>query len=189
MRAGRSVEGKASTSRKRQARRSKNARLMGAKRIGHGFALAAHPYIMAHMKKQNICLEVCPISNEILGLTSRMKGHTTYSLLANDVHCTVNSDNGTLFRFVFPIFVLNPVTNSLRRSTLSHDFYQVMVGRADMTLYGWRQLIEWSLQHACMSATEYADVYEHWKAAWEEFLAWLVETYGHVLNEEGGETD
>ena len=77
-----------------------DALLTGAKRIGHGFALATHPYIMAHMKKQNICLEVCPISNEILGLTPRIKGHTMYSLLANDVHCTVNSDNGTLFRLV-----------------------------------------------------------------------------------------
>ena len=75
-----------------------DAVLMGAKRIGHGFALAAHPYIMQYMKKQNICLEVCPISNEILGLTSRIKGHSMYSLLANDVHCTVNSDNGTIFR-------------------------------------------------------------------------------------------
>jgi len=75
-----------------------DALMTGAKRIGHGFALAAHPYIMAHMKKQNVCLEVCPISNEILGLANRMKGHSMYSLLANDVHCTVNSDNGTMFQ-------------------------------------------------------------------------------------------
>ena len=41
-----------------------------------------------HMKKQNICLEVCPISNEILGFTNRIKGLKMYSLLTNDVHCT-----------------------------------------------------------------------------------------------------
>jgi len=61
-----------------------------------------------------------------------------------------------------------------------------MVGREDMTLHGWRQLVEWSLQHACMSPKEYADVYEHWKAAWEVFLTWVLETYGYVLNKEGG---
>ncbi|KAH8745809.1 hypothetical protein F5883DRAFT_702165 [Diaporthe sp. PMI_573] len=75
-----------------------DALLLNSKRIGHGFALARHPYIMEHMKKRGICLEVCPISNEILGLTPRVGGHAMYNLLANDVHCTVSSDNGTLFR-------------------------------------------------------------------------------------------
>lgn len=55
---------------------------------------------MEQMKKDNICLELCPISNEVLGLTSRANGHAMYGLLANNVHCTVNTDNGTLFKLV-----------------------------------------------------------------------------------------
>lgn len=78
-----------------------DALLLNSKRIGHGFALARHPYIMEHMKKRGICLEVCPISNEELGLTPRITGHSMYNLLANNVHCTLNSDNGTIFRYVF----------------------------------------------------------------------------------------
>ena len=77
-----------------------DALLLDSKRIGHGFALPRHPYVLEQMKKRNICVEVCPISNEILGLTPRINGHTMYSLLANNVHCTVSTDNGTLFRFV-----------------------------------------------------------------------------------------
>ena len=77
-----------------------DALLLGSKRIGHGFALARHPYTMEQMKKWNICLELCPISNEILGLTPRVNGHSMYTLLANNVHCTVNSDNGTIFGYV-----------------------------------------------------------------------------------------
>jgi hypothetical protein len=75
-----------------------DALLLKSKRIGHGFALAKHPYVMQHMKERGICLELCPISNEILGLTPRVSGHAMYQLLANNVHCTVSSDNGTLFR-------------------------------------------------------------------------------------------
>jgi adenosine deaminase CECR1 len=75
-----------------------DALLLDSKRIGHGYALTRHPYIMEQMKKRNICLELCPISNEILGLTPRVNGHSMYSLLANNVHCTVSSDNPTLFR-------------------------------------------------------------------------------------------
>jgi adenosine deaminase CECR1 len=75
-----------------------DALLLNSKRIGHGFALSHHPYIMEHMKANNVCLEVCPISNEILGLTPRINGHSIYTLLANNVHCTISSDNGTIFR-------------------------------------------------------------------------------------------
>ncbi|KAL8318570.1 hypothetical protein RB597_005722 [Gaeumannomyces tritici] len=142
-----------------------DALLLGSKRIGHGFSLSRHPYIMERMKKQNICLEVCPISNEILGLTPRIGGHAMYNLLANNVHCTVNSDNRTLFR-----------------SSLSHDFYQVFVGRDDFTLHGWRQLIEWSLEHACLDKKEYNKVYDEWEKLWDEFLDWILETYETQLN-------
>ncbi|TDZ25440.1 Adenosine deaminase 2 [Colletotrichum orbiculare MAFF 240422] len=138
-----------------------DALLLGSKRIGHGFALARHPYIMEHMKKNGVCLELCPISNEELGLTPRVTGHAMYNLLANNVHCTLNSDNGTIFR-----------------SSLSHDFYQAMVGKTNMTLYGWKQLIEWSLDHSCMSKAELESAVEDWKRRWEEFLDWVIEEYG-----------
>jgi adenosine deaminase CECR1 len=138
-----------------------DALLLKSKRIGHGFALAKHPYVMQHMKERGICLELCPISNEILGLTPRVSGHTMYQLLANNVHCTVSSDNGTLFR-----------------SSLSHDFYQVMVGKADMGLFGWKQLVLWSLEHACLSESERSAVVCDWEQKWKEFVDWVIETYG-----------
>ena len=75
-----------------------DALLLGSKRIGHGYALDRHPYILEQMKKNNVCLEICPISNEILGLTPRASNHSVYGLLSRNVHCTVSTDNGTLFR-------------------------------------------------------------------------------------------
>ncbi|KAJ4177457.1 hypothetical protein NW755_013837 [Fusarium falciforme] len=144
-----------------------DALLLKSKRIGHGFALAKHPYVMQLMKERGICLELCPISNEILGLTPRVSGHTMYQLLANNVNCTVSSDNGTLFR-----------------SSLSHDFYQVMVGKADMGLFGWKQLVLWSLKHACLDQSEYARVYAHWETEWKEFVKWVIQTYGEDIKAE-----
>jgi adenosine deaminase CECR1 len=96
-----------------------DALLLNSKRIGHGFALARHPYVMEHVKKRGICLELCPISNEILGLTPRVGGHSMYNLLANNVHCTVSSDNGTLFRYAsFPSAVPFPSPFSLLSKNL-----------------------------------------------------------------------
>ncbi|KAI9148671.1 Adenosine deaminase CECR1-A [Paramyrothecium foliicola] len=143
-----------------------DALLLGCKRIGHGFALSRHPAIMEEMKAQNICLECCPISNQILGLTPRMSGHTIYGLLANNVHCSISSDNGTLFN-----------------SMLSRDFYQVLIGKADMTVYGWRQLIEWSIEHACMSEEERFSVFSAWEIKWDAWLQWVIQEYKHMLRD------
>lgn len=140
-----------------------DALLLDSKRIGHGFALARKPYLISEFKKRDICLELCPISNQVLGLTPRMNGHAMYELLANDVHCTVSSDNGTLFK-----------------STLSHDFYEVMVGSKAMNLHGWRQLIEWSIQHASMDSEERSELKEVWKKLWTEFVDWIVTNFGDV---------
>lgn len=138
-----------------------DALLLGAKRIGHGFALPRHPVVLKKMKKHNVCVEVCPISNEVLGLTPRISGHAVYDLLARNFPCTVNSDNGTLFQ-----------------SSLSHDFYQVLVGKADMGLYGWRQLAEWSLTHSCYSTpAALARARANWLDEWRDFVVWVLQEY------------
>ncbi|KAH8888576.1 adenosine/AMP deaminase [Thozetella sp. PMI_491] len=147
-----------------------DALLLGSKRIGHGYGLDRHPYILEQMKKNNTCVELCPISNEILGLTPRASGHSMYSLLARNVHCTVSTDNGTLFR-----------------SRLSHDFYQVFAGSQDMSLHGWRQLIEWSFDHSCMEDDLKAQVRQDWEARWNDFCQWIVDTYQEDYRRHGSQ--
>lgn len=69
------------------------------------------------------------------------------------------------------------------RSTLSHDFYQVMVGKADMDLYGWKQLVLWSIEHACLADGEKDAMLRQWQSEWDVFLAWVVERYGDVASD------
>ncbi|KAL2192819.1 hypothetical protein P885DRAFT_72682 [Corynascus similis CBS 632.67] len=137
-----------------------DAVLLGAKRIGHGYALPWHPWVMKQMKEKDICVELCPISHEILGLTPRIGGHSAYTLLANNVACTISTDNGTPFR-----------------STLSHDFYQIMAGKRDMTLFGFRQLIEWSIKHSCMDGKTKKSVHSDWEQMWKAFVNRIVADY------------
>lgn len=76
-----------------------DAILLKSKRIGHGYALARHPLLMEVFKEKNIAVESCPISNEILGLTPTIAGHNLPILLANNVPCTINSDNATFYKY------------------------------------------------------------------------------------------
>lgn len=72
--------------------------LLHAKRIGHGYALLKHPMLIQKYKEQNIALELCPISNELLHLCGNAREHPFPALLAVGLHCTLNADNPSLFR-------------------------------------------------------------------------------------------
>lgn len=61
--------------------------------------------LMDLFKEKNIAIESCPISNEVLGLTPVTAGHHLPILLANDVPCTINSDNATFYRYVLTIYL------------------------------------------------------------------------------------
>lgn len=70
------------------------------------------------------------------------------------------------------------ITFNQHSSTLSHDFYQVLVGKRDMTLFGWKQLIEWSLEHSCMSKDEYKAVHREWAKRWDRFVDEVIDEFG-----------
>lgn len=68
------------------------------KRIGHGYSLLSETRYDDTIKTKRIGIECCPISNEILGLNARIAQHAIYGLINRGLQCTLNSDNGTLFR-------------------------------------------------------------------------------------------
>lgn len=71
---------------------------LNAKRIGHGYSLLKHPHLVEEFKKRDICIELCPISNELLHLCRNIKEHPYPEILAAGIPCTVNADNPSLFR-------------------------------------------------------------------------------------------
>ncbi|KAK3722414.1 hypothetical protein LTR37_002405 [Vermiconidia calcicola] len=139
-----------------------DALLLKAKRIGHGYALLKHPRLVEKYKQQNICLELCPISNELLHLCGNAREHPYPQLLAAGLHCTLNADNPSLFR--------GAATSS---SSLSAEFYQVMVGDPRMTIYGWKQLAQWSIQHSCLDVEEMKKAKQVHAREWENFCQWV----------------
>ena len=69
------------------------------------------------------------------------------------------------------------------RSSLSHDFYQVMIGSESMSLLGWKQLAKWSIEHSCITKEEREIVTTEWTRRWECFCQWIVDEYGPMLND------
>lgn len=45
-----------------------------------------------------------------------------------------------------------------------------------MTLFGWKQLVEWSLEHSRMDEAQKAKVFEAWRMHWASFVDWICRT-------------
>ena len=57
------------------------ALLLKSKWIGHGFNIALHPYLVDLAIEQDVCLEICPISNYLLGYTLDLRNHPAWFLI------------------------------------------------------------------------------------------------------------
>jgi adenosine deaminase CECR1 len=152
-----------------------DAALLNSKRIGHGFALMKHPQLVEEKFKRTpgvpgsgICVELCPISNELLHLCRNIKEHPYPELLAAGIPCTVNSDNPSLFS-----------------NSMSHEFYQIMVGAPTMSLYSWKQLARWSLEYSCLNDDEKSKGQEYLDASWKKFCSWVVTEFKDLMQDDG----
>ncbi|KAF2466065.1 Metallo-dependent hydrolase [Lindgomyces ingoldianus] len=148
-----------------------DAVLLKSKRIGHGFSLLKHPQLIDKFKRKSnsepgICIELCPISNELLHLCRNIKEHPYPELLAAGIPCTINSDNPSLFS-----------------NSMSHEFYQIMVGAPAISIHSWKQLARWSLEYSCLSEEQKKEAYKIFEKDWEKFCEGVVDKYGKLFVE------
>ena len=64
---------------------------------------------------------------------------------------------------------------------MSHEFYQVMVGDTRMSLHGWKQLAEWSIEHARLTPSEKKEGLRILRAEWEIFSQRIIDEYAHLV--------
>ncbi|KAG8731679.1 hypothetical protein FRC10_001582 [Ceratobasidium sp. 414] len=138
-----------------------DAILLGTKRIGHGFSLVKHPLLMQICKERGIAVEVCPISNEILRLTSSMPMHPLPVLLNNGLTVALCPDDPSIFG----------------NMGLSFDFYQVIVASEITSILSLGQMARQSLQHSLLDPAAKEKAISHWEKRWVRFIDDIVERY------------
>ena len=70
-----------------------DAYLLGITRVGHGLNLYRYPDLHARYVKAEICLEVCPISNQRLGYAKDLRGHPATEYMRTGVSMALCSDD------------------------------------------------------------------------------------------------
>ena len=158
-----------------------DAVLLGTRRIGHGFSLYKHPLLIEMIKTKKILIESCPISNEVLRLTSSIKSHPLPALIARGVSCCLSNDD--------------PGVLGYASSGVTHDFWQALQGWENLGLAGLGSLAENSVRWACFAPDQSSkswnkDVADgkygqgvraqrmrEWTEQWNKFCEWVVMDY------------
>lgn len=76
--------------------------LLGARRIGHGIACIQDPKLMEHLRKESICLEMCPTSNWLTQCVPRLAAHPLPQVLRAGIPVCINTDDPGIFDVTLP---------------------------------------------------------------------------------------
>ncbi|KAK3289113.1 hypothetical protein CYMTET_3441 [Cymbomonas tetramitiformis] len=124
-----------------------------SKRIGHGIALAKLPTLMEEVKRKDIALEICPISNQVLQFVYDMRTHPADALMANGVSITISPDDPGPFGY----------------ESVVYDWWMAFVAW-DADLATLKKLALNSITYSAMSDVEKQISTAIWQQRWDEFV-------------------
>lgn len=76
-----------------------DALLLNTKRVGHGFQIFLFPNLVQEFIKRDICIEVCPLSNFVLGYTYDLRNHPIRDLSHKGLQFSISSDDPGFFDY------------------------------------------------------------------------------------------
>ncbi|KAL8813335.1 MAG: hypothetical protein Q9223_000172 [Gallowayella weberi] len=170
-----------------------DAVLLGTRRIGHGFSLFKHPLLIELVKQKRVLIEACPISNEVLRLTTSIKSHPLPALLARGVPIALCNDD--------------PAVLGVGQNGLTHDFWQALQGWENLGLEGLGSLAENSVRYAAygpdQNSKEWnkdirdgkygegvrANRMRDWTAEWNKFCQWIVMEFAEYADRSDDEDE
>lgn len=123
----------------------------GIDRLGHGFNLYRYPQLQEEVRRRQICIEVCPISNFELGYCSDFSLHPAKGYREAGIPLVICSDD--------PAYQADAV--------LSGDYLAVAVGW-DLSLDELGGLFRNSITHAFLTPDEKNSLLAWWENAWRE---------------------
>lgn len=133
-----------------------DAILLGAKRLGHAYALTKHPVLIKYVMEKRIALEVNVISNNVLALVRDVRNHPLATFLAKGLPVVLSSDDPGIWE----------------ADPISHDFYVAFQGvaskSADLKLL--KTLALNSLKFSALSKAQKKRAIEYFNIEWNQFI-------------------
>ena len=136
---------------------------LDALRIGHGIVLKSSDRLMKIYKQKKILVELCPLSNSLLGFVPDAEKHPGATLLQKDVLVSINTDNRGLLNYDYvsydwlDLVLFSDLSNKKSRAA-TKDVYTNLIK------------IAWDSINSASSIPRINDeIRERWVAAYEAF--------------------
>ena len=137
--------------------------LLCAKRIGHGFELAKLPHLAQYYAENGICVEICPVSNQLIRYFKDLRNHPGISLFNQEVPVTISPDDPAIFGY----------------QGVSFDYW-VAVMAWDMSIADVKKCIVNSIEYSSLNTTEKNKLMKKWQKQWTEFIDGLTTGHGNL---------
>lgn len=131
---------------------------LNTKRIGHGFNLYRFPAVLDEVVKKEICLEICPISNQLLRYSPDLRSHPMGEYIKRNVPFVICSDDPQIFNDM----------------GLSYDFWEFYYSQL-VDLISIKQAIRNSYTYSAMSESEKEKAIKNWETNWKKTIAEIVQ--------------
>lgn len=131
-----------------------DAYLLGAYRVGHGLNLYRYPALHSEFVKKEICLELCPVSNQKLGYTRDLRSHPAAEYLRTGMALALCSDDPGFMEY----------------ETLTDDFFAAAIAW-DLSLADLKRLAINSILYSTLDEKSKFDSLRAFRRRWEDFLS------------------
>jgi len=131
-----------------------DAYLLDSQRVGHGISLWKIPELSIKYRDKGMALEICPVSNQMLGFVPDLRNHPAVSLMNNGVRISLNPDDPAVFGY----------------EGVTFD-YVVACLAWDLSLADLKSLALDSLEDSALGKNEKRKSIEKWKDSWRVFIA------------------
>ncbi len=122
-------------------------------RVGHGFNLYRYPAVQRAMKEQNMCMEINPLSNQILGYVRDLRVHPAVGYLAQGIQCSISSDDPAVFDY----------------TGVTYDYWTIFLAW-ELDLRSLKKLAMNSITYSLLNDDEKKAALQVWESRWDDFI-------------------
>jgi len=131
-----------------------DAALLNSTRIGHGFNLSFFPAAEELVRRNDICLEVSPLSNQILDYIGDLRMHPAHAWIKHGIQISISPDDPEIFDYV----------------GVTPDYWSILLAW-ELDLRDLKKLALNGIEYSYLSPAEKKLALAAWQQKWAAFVA------------------
>jgi adenosine deaminase CECR1 len=134
--------------------------MLKTRRLGHGFNLSFFPTAQAEIIRSETCVEVSPLSNQILGYITDLRMHPAHAWIKHGMQISISPDDPSIFGY----------------TGVTPDYWSIFLAW-ELDLRSLKQLAINSIRYSFLEENKKKAALENWNKKWIDFVQ-AINQYG-----------